>query len=121
MNSDMPDIKKKYAWSYIEYVLSPPYQLWKWVRMNRLREKTGMVIFPGDFSSATNLINMKEFENVKGLLAFAQTEPTFYKWPMIKEDFNRYVLEKIFSEKNADIEKTLYEFSGWIEEEYYGR
>ncbi len=121
MNSDMPDIKKKYAWSYIEYVLSPPYQLWKWVRMNQLRKKIGMVIFPGDFSSATNLINMKEFENVKGLLAFAQTEPTFYKWPMIKEDFNRYVLEKIFSEKNADIEKTLYEFSEWIEEEYYGR
>jgi len=71
INAEIPDIRKKFAWKYIEYMLSPPYQLWKWVRMNQFRKEYGMVIFPGDFSSATNLMNMKEFERVKGLLAYA--------------------------------------------------
>jgi hypothetical protein len=77
-----------------------------------------MIIFPGDFSCATNLINMPEFAKVKGLLAYAHPEPTFTKWPMIKEDFNRYVLEKIFISKEVDFEGVLYEFKERVKREY---
>jgi len=117
INSGISEEKKKIAWEYIKFVLSPLNQLWKWKRMKELN----MIIFPGDFSCATNLINMPEFEKVKGLLEYAHSEPTFYKWPMIKEDFNRYILEKIFIDKEADIETLLYDFSVRIKKEYYGR
>jgi ABC-type glycerol-3-phosphate transport system substrate-binding protein len=117
INSGISEEKKKIAWEYIKYVLSPLNQLWKWKRMKELN----MVIFPGDFSCATNLINMPEFAKVKGLLAYAHPEPTFVKWPMIKEDFNRYVLEKVFIEKEMDFEGTLYEFGERIKKEYNER
>ncbi|MBP7793242.1 MAG: sugar ABC transporter substrate-binding protein [Candidatus Goldbacteria bacterium] len=117
INAWIPEDRKKVAWTYIEFVLSPLNQLWKWKRMKELN----MIIFPGDFSCATNLINMPEFEKVKGLLEYAHSEPTFYKWPMIKEDFNKYVLEKIFIEKEIDVETLLYNFSVKIKKEYYGR
>ncbi|HDQ26756.1 MAG TPA: hypothetical protein ENN43_08450 [bacterium] len=80
-----------------------------------------MVIFPGDFSAATNLINMPEFSKVRGLLSYAHTEPVFPGWPMIKEDFGRYVLEKVFISREIDIEKTLLEFSERVKRERYGR
>ena len=121
INSDITGKKKKYAWEYIRYMLSPPHQLWKWVIMNEMKNKYGMIIFPGDFSCATNLINMPEFSQVKGLLSFAHAEPTYHKWPMIKEDFDRYVLEKIFISKNIDYESLLYKFSERVKKEYHGR
>ncbi len=114
INSEITREKKKYAWEYIKYVLSPLNQLGKWNKMKELK----MIIFPGDFSCATKLINMPEFAKVKGLLAFAHPEPTFLKWPMIKEDFNRYVLEKIFTNKNVDYESVLYEFNERVKKEY---
>jgi multiple sugar transport system substrate-binding protein len=114
INAGIPEEKKKIAWEYIKYVLSPLNQLWKWKRMKELN----MVIFPGDFSCATNLINMPEFAKVKGLLAYAHPEPTFTKWPMIKEDFNRYVLEKIFIDGEVDYEGTLFEFKERVKREY---
>lgn len=117
INAWIPEERKKIAWEYIKFVLSPLNQLWKWKRMKELK----MIIFPGDFSCATNLINMPEFEKVKGLLEYAHSEPTFYKWPMIKEDFNKYILEKIFIEKEIDFETLLYDFSVRIKKEYYGR
>jgi ABC-type glycerol-3-phosphate transport system substrate-binding protein len=115
INADISPGKQKRAWDYIRYVLSPLNQLWKWKRMKELN----MVIFPGDFSCATNLINMPEFAKVKGLLAFAHSEPTFTKWPMMKEDFNRYVLEKIFIDKEVDYDSVLYDFKERAEKEYH--
>jgi ABC-type glycerol-3-phosphate transport system substrate-binding protein len=117
INAFVSEDRKNIAWEYIKFVLSPLNQLWKWKRMKELK----MIIFPGDFSCATNLINMPEFKKVKGLLEYAHSEPTFYKWPMIKEDFNKYVLEKIFIEKDIDFETMLYDFSVRIKKEYYGR
>lgn len=114
INAGISEVKKKLAWEYIKYVLSPLNQLWKWKRM----KEQNMVIFPGDFSCATNLINMPEFAKVKGLLAYAHPEPTFVKWPMIKEDFNRYVLEKIFITREVDFEAVLYEFKERVKREY---
>ncbi len=117
INAGITDEKKQAAWEYIKFILSPPYQLWKWMRMKELN----MIIFPGDFSCATNLINMPEFSKVKDSLLYARSEPTFYKWNMIKEDFNKYVLEKIFIDKNVNMEELLYNFQKIIEREYYGR
>jgi ABC-type glycerol-3-phosphate transport system substrate-binding protein len=117
INSSAPEEKIAAAWEYIKYILSPPYQLWKWMTMKELN----MIIFPGDFSCATNLINMPEFSKVKDLLLYGHSEPAFYKWYMVKEDFNKYVLEKLFIDKNIKIEETLFNFQKKIEREYYGR
>jgi ABC-type glycerol-3-phosphate transport system substrate-binding protein len=114
INADSSPEKKRYAWEYIKYVLGAPYQLWKWVRMKELK----MLIFPGDFSCATNLINMPEFAKVKGLLASAQAEPNSYKWLAIKEDFNKYVLEKIFISKEVNYEELLGDFMEKMRREY---
>lgn len=117
INAGITDEKKIAAWEYIKFILSPPYQLWKWMRMKELN----MIIFPGDFSCATNLINMPEFSKVKDALLYAHSEPTFYKWNMIKEDFNKYVLEKIFIDDNINLDELLFNYQKRIEREYYGR
>jgi len=114
INADSSPEKKRYAWEYIKFVLDAPYQLWKWVRMKELK----MIIFPGDFSCATNLINMPEFSKVKDLLAAAQSEPNTYKWLTIKEDFNKYVLEKIFISEDVDYEQLLNAFMERLGKEY---
>jgi multiple sugar transport system substrate-binding protein len=114
INSGISPEKKKIAWEYIQNMISPLNQLGRFMRMKELN----MIIFPGDFSCATNLINRPEFSNVKGLLSFAQAEPTYYKWPMISEDFDRYVLEKIFINKEVDYDQLLYDFMERVNKEY---
>jgi multiple sugar transport system substrate-binding protein len=114
INAGISPEKKKIAWKYIENRLSPLTQLSRFMRMKELN----MVIFPGDFSCATNLVNRPEFANVKGLISFARTEPTSYKWPMIKEDFNRYVLEKVFINSEVDYNQVLFDFMERVKSEY---
>lgn len=116
INASISDERKEVAWRYINNSLSPISQLWQFMRMKEL----GIPIFPGDFSASTNLINRPEFANVKGLFESAMAEPTFYRWPHIKEDFNRYVLEHIFINKNPDYEKLLFDFMERVKKEYYG-
>ncbi|PKL91802.1 MAG: hypothetical protein CVV21_07180 [Candidatus Goldiibacteriota bacterium HGW-Goldbacteria-1] len=114
VNSSISPEKKDKAWRYIQYELSPPAQLGKYIRMKNL----ALPIFPGDFSCATNLINMPEFANIKGLFEYAHIEPPLYRWPMIKEDFNRSVLEKIFTSREVDFEEVIYEFEKKMKAEY---
>jgi ABC-type glycerol-3-phosphate transport system substrate-binding protein len=114
INKAISQEKKDLAWAYITHVMSPPRQLWKFMRMKQLN----MVVFPGDFSCATNLINMPEFANVKGLIEYANVEPPLYRWPMIKEDFNKMVLEKIFINRDVDFDATLLEFDKRMKDEY---
>lgn len=116
INAAISPEKKELAWKYINNTLSPISQLWLFMRMKELN----ITVFPGDFSASTNLINRPEFANVKGLFDSAMAEPTFYKWPYIKEDFNRYVLEHIFINKNPDYEKLLFDFMERVKKEYYG-
>src|SRR5262249_49904757 len=56
--------KKKAAWKWVEFELSPLNQLWKWQRMHELK----MVIFPGAFSSATDVANVPEFKMVEDVI-----------------------------------------------------
>jgi ABC-type glycerol-3-phosphate transport system substrate-binding protein len=114
INDAISPEKKKLAFEYIKFRLSPLTQLSRFMMMKQL----GMIIFPGDFSCATNLINRPEFANVKGLLSYAHAEPTYYKWPMIREDFNRYVLEKVFTDSDVDYRQVLYDFMERIKKEY---
>ncbi len=114
INSGISPEKKKIAWAYIQNVISPLNQLGRFMSM---KEKN-MMIYPGDFSCATNLINRPEFSKVKGLLSYAQAEPTFYKWTMVREDFNRYVLEKVLINKEPDYEQTLFDFMERMKKEY---
>jgi len=114
INDTISPEKKKLAFEYIKHRLSPLTQLSRFMRMKELN----MIIFPGDFSCATNLINRPEFANVKGLLSYAHAEPTYYKWPMIREDFNRYVLEKIFTDRDVDYNQVLFDFMERVKKEY---
>jgi ABC-type glycerol-3-phosphate transport system substrate-binding protein len=114
INDTISPEKKKLAFEYIKHRLSPLTQLSRFMRMKELN----MIIFPGDFSCATNLINRPEFANVKGLLSYAHAEPTYYKWPMIREDFNRYVLEKIFINRDVDYNQVLFDFMERVKKEY---
>lgn len=114
INAGISVDKKKLAWEYIKNRLAPLTQLSRFMRMKELN----MIIFPGDFSCATNLVNRPEFANIKGLITFAHAEPTYYKWPMIKEDFNRYVLEKIFINNEVDYGQVLNDFMERVKKEY---
>jgi ABC-type glycerol-3-phosphate transport system substrate-binding protein len=114
INNGISPEKKKVAWAYIQNLISPLNQLGRFMRMKELN----MIIFPGDFSCATNLINRPEFSKVKGLFTYAQAEPTYYKWPMVREDFNTYVLEKIFINKDVDYDQTLYDFMERMKKDY---
>ncbi|HDT15511.1 MAG TPA: extracellular solute-binding protein, partial [Firmicutes bacterium] len=115
INSGISEERKRLAWEYIRHILHPIRQLWKYNRMKEL----DMIVFPGDFSATTNLINMPEFRNVKGLIDLAQAEPPLYTWPMIKEDFNKYVLERIFIDRDVNIEELLFEFDKLMKERQY--
>lgn len=114
INAGISPEKKKLAWEYVKNRISPLTQLSRFMRMKELE----MHIYPGDFSCATNLINRPEFANIKDLITFAHAEPTYYKWPMIKEDFNRYVLEKIFINKEVDFGQVLNDFMERVKKEY---
>ncbi len=107
INAGTSPEKQDASWKYIEHSLSAPRQLWKWVRMKEL----GLSPFPGDFSCATSLVNMPEFEKVRGLLAYANAEPSSYIWPMVKEDFSKKVLERVFIDKTTDIKDILGRFN----------
>ncbi|MCE5299619.1 MAG: sugar ABC transporter substrate-binding protein [Spirochaetia bacterium] len=121
INSGVSQEIKDMCWKYIEYILSPLNQLGRYIRLKELNAQhpADVMVFPGDFSCATNLLNRPEFANVKGLLSYAQAEPTYYKWPMIKEDFNTYVLEKIFINEDVDYTQVLADFMARVEEEYH--
>jgi ABC-type glycerol-3-phosphate transport system substrate-binding protein len=114
INAAISPEKKELAWKYIEDALNPFNQLIKWQRMKEL----GMKSFPEDFSCATKVENMPEFMRVKNLMEFASIEPTMHVWPMVKEDFNKQVLEKIMTTKIPDIEQVLYDFDKHVRARY---
>jgi multiple sugar transport system substrate-binding protein len=103
INASTTGKKREYAWDYIRYVLSPGNQLAKWDQMKKLQ----MPIFPGAFSVATDLLSMPEFKLVKDALGYARTEPSVENWPRIKDYLETMVLEKAFTDENADLSQLL--------------
>ncbi len=107
INSSTSDEKKKAAWKWIEFELSPLNQLWKWERMHELN----MVIFPGAFGSSTEVTNIPEFKLVKDALDSAKFEPHVNGWPQVRDLLDEDPLQNIFLDPNADPQALLSVFA----------
>ena len=107
INSSASDEKKKAAWKWIEFELSPLNQLWKWERMHQL----GMVIFPGAFGSSTEVTNIPEFKLVKDALDSARFEPHVDGWPQVRDLLDEDPLQNILLDPKADPQDLLTAFA----------
>ncbi len=103
INATSSDEKKAAAWKWIEFELSPANQLRKWVRMHQLK----MFIFPGAFSSATEIANQPEFKMVKDALETARVEPHVNGWPQVRDLLDEDPLQNIFLDQDADPQQLL--------------
>ncbi len=107
INASSADEKKKAAWKWIEFELSPLNQLWKWERMHQL----AMVIFPGAFGSSTEVANIPEFKLVKDALDTAKFEPHVNGWPQVRDLLDEDPLQNIFLDPDADPQNLLTAFA----------
>ncbi|HUO57704.1 MAG TPA: sugar ABC transporter substrate-binding protein [bacterium] len=103
VNATTTDEKKAAAWKWIEYDLSPANQLRKWIRMHELK----MLIFPGAFSSATNVANLPEFKLVQDALETARVEPHVDGWPQVRDLLDGDPLQSVFLDPDADPQQLL--------------
>ena len=107
INSSSPEAKKKAAWKWIEFELSPLNQLWKWQRMHELN----MAIFPGAFGSSADVIDKPEFKLVKDALDTAKFEPHVNGWPQVRDLLDGDPLQDIFLDPTADPQNLLSKFA----------
>ena len=107
INSSAPPDKQDAAWKWIEFDLSPANQLWKWKRMHELN----MVIYPGAFSSATDLLNQPEFKMVQDALGTAHFEPHVNGWPQVRDLLDEDPLQEVFLDPEADPAQLLLEYA----------
>jgi ABC-type glycerol-3-phosphate transport system substrate-binding protein len=107
INSSAPEAKKKAAWKWIEFELSPLNQLWKWDRMHQLN----MVIFPGAFGSSAEVTNKPEFKLVKDALDTAKFEPHVNGWPQVRDLLDEDPLQNVFLDPAADPQNLLSTFA----------
>ncbi len=105
---------KKAAWAYIEHVLSPINQMLKHRKMGKM----GMSIYPGAFSVTADIRDTK-FLLVKDALAYARVEPHPENWPLVKDQLDSLVLQKVFLDEDADVEETLAEAAEEIEDRFF--
>jgi ABC-type glycerol-3-phosphate transport system substrate-binding protein len=98
MNVTSPKDRKDAAWRFIEFELSPANQLWKWNRMNEL----GMPVFPGAFSSTTEVANLPEFSMVQDALATARIEPHVKGWPQVRALLDQEPLQAVLLDPGED-------------------
>lgn len=103
INASASAEKKAAAWKWIEFELSPGNQLWKWVRMHQLQ----MVIFPGAFSSTSNIANVPEFKMVEDAIQTAHFEPHVNGWPQVRALLDEDPLQNILLEPDADPQSLL--------------
>lgn len=103
INSTSSEEQKAAAWKWIEFDLSPANQLRKWVRMHELK----MVLFPGAFSSATDVANLPEFQRVKDALETARVEPHADGWPQVRDLLDEDPLQNVMLDESADPQQLL--------------
>ncbi len=103
INASATEETKLAAWKWIEFELSPVNQLWKWTRMHELK----MPIFPGAFSSATEVADLPDFKMVKDVLETAHFEPHVRGWPQVREMLDQDPLQEIFLDPDADPQRLL--------------
>lgn len=115
INASSTDEKKKAAWKWIEFELSPLNQLWKWQKMHDLK----MVIFPGAFGSSTQVTNIPEFKLVKDALDTAHFEPHVNGWPQVRTLLDEDPLQSIFLEPGDDPKELLSTFAQEADREIF--
>ncbi|HXB97690.1 MAG TPA: sugar ABC transporter substrate-binding protein [bacterium] len=91
------------AWAYIEAMLAPLNQLRRWHRMQDL----GLPVFPGAFSTTAQLNGLPEFKLVQDTLVTARPEPNLPNWPQIKDHLETTLLQRLFTQEDADVEGLL--------------
>lgn len=114
VNAGSPPAVRRAAWAYIKAVLNPLNQLFRWRRMKELR----IPVFPGAFSTTAQLNNLPEFRLVQDTLATARPEPYLPKWPLIKDHLETTLLERLFTDPDADVEALLRRAAAEVEELY---
>jgi ABC-type glycerol-3-phosphate transport system substrate-binding protein len=117
INASTSSEKQDAAWKWIEFDLSPANQLWKWKRMHELN----MVIFPGAFSSATDLLNQPEFKMVQDALSTAHFEPHVNGWPQVRDLLDEDPLQEVFLDPDADPSQLLLEYAKKADREIFSK
>ncbi len=107
INAASSDEKKQAAWRWVQFDLSPITQLWKWNRMHELQ----MPIFPSAFSSATNVMDLPEFQMVKDSLDMARVEPHVPGWPQVRDLLDEDPLQSVLLDPEADPQLLLSSFA----------
>lgn len=115
INAQSDAATKKAAWAYVEHILSPINQIKKFRAMN----KKGMSVYPGAFSVTANLTNDPKFHLVRDALTYARVEPHPQNWPLVKDQLDSMVLQKIFLDPDADVEETLADAAEEIEDRFF--
>lgn len=105
------------AWKFIEFELSPANQLWKWNRMNEL----GMPIFPGAFSSATELANLPQFAMVQDALQTARIAPHVNGWPQVRDLLDGEPLQAVLLDPKEDPATLLLSFARKADREVFSK
>ena len=108
-----PQVKAA-AWAYIKAMLSPINQLFRWKRMREL----GIPVFPGAFSTTAQLNNLPEFQLVQDTLSSARSQPYLPNWPLIKDHLETTLLQRLFTERDADVPAGLRQAAQEVEELY---
>ncbi len=103
INAQSPPEKKRAAWAFIQYMLSPINQLAKYREM----KSRGMPIYPGAFSVATQLVNEPAFKMVSDNLQYVRVVPHMDHWPQIQDVFDTQVLQRVFTQREVPIQQVL--------------
>jgi ABC-type glycerol-3-phosphate transport system substrate-binding protein len=106
--------KRAAAWAYIRAMLSPINQLFRWKRMKEL----GIPVFPGAFSTTAQLNNLPEFRLVQDTLASARSQPYLPNWPLIKDHLETTLLQRLFTQRDADVDALLKQAAQEIQDLY---
>lgn len=102
------------AWGYIKAMLDPLNQFKRYKRMQAL----GIPLFPGAFSTTAQLNGLPEFKLVQDTLATARREPYLPNWPLIKDDLETTLLQRLFTERDADVEGLMREAAAQVDRLY---
>jgi ABC-type glycerol-3-phosphate transport system substrate-binding protein len=117
INSSADEERKKAAWKWIEFELSPLNQLWKWDRMKELN----MVIFPGAFSPSAQVNNLPEFKMVADSMSMAKFEPHVNGWPQVRDLLDADPLQNILLDPEADPRGLLLKFARQTDQDIFAK
>jgi len=114
INASSSPEKKRAAWAYIRAMLAPLNQLFRWKRMQEL----GIPVFPGAFSTTAQLNNLPAFQMVQDTLSSARSQPYLPNWPLIKDHLETTLLQRLFTERDADVPALLQQAAQEVQELY---